>query len=171
MATTTSKAIRERILAVVVPLVPTVHPAWPFVAYRDEGGADFRRWARAHPRECTRRVQARLVSIEQPPDVSNTDVSAQLGTFDTIIAYARRWRAGAGFDRDDTMEADRLLIEKAIGRDGYANFAGAFPNASWLGASASGSQTGTTFEREEGGGTGGVDFLVIRQTMRFFRAA
>lgn len=171
MATTTSKAIRERILTVTAGLIPTVHPSLLFVPYRDEGGADFRRWARAHPKDCTRRVQARVESIEQPPDASNTDVSAQLATFDVIVAYARRWRAGAGFDRDDTMEADQTLIEKAIGREGYGNFALSYPNASWLGPSASGSQTRTTYERDEGAGVGGVDFLVIRQTMRFYRAS
>lgn len=166
MAITTSKAIRDRIAAVVGALTPTVHAELPFVPYRDEAGADFRRWANAHPQVCTRRVQARAVSGEQPPDVANTDVSAQLATFDVIVAYARRWRAGASFDRDDTMEADRILIERAIGRDGYGNFALSNPNASWLGPDARGSQTGTTFERDDGD----VDFLVIRQTMRFYRS-
>lgn len=166
MATTTSKLIRERIETVVVGSTPTLHAELPFVAYRDESGADFRRWARAHPALCTRRVQVRTVSVTKPPDVTNTDVVAQLATFDTIVAYARRWRAGRSFDRDDTMEADQLLLEGAIGREGYANFAGAFPNASWMGEDARGSLTATTFERDDGP----VDFLVIRQTMRFFRA-
>lgn len=170
MATTTAKAIRERILTVVGALTPSVYPSLLFVPYRDESGADFRRWARAHPQVCTRRVQARSVTTEQPPDASNTDVSAQLATFDVVIAYARRFRAGAGLDRDDTMERDQIQIEHAIGRDGYANFSGANPNASWLGPDARGSQTGTSYERDDGGGTGGVDFLVIRQTMRFYRS-
>lgn len=167
MSTTTSKAIRDRITTVVGALLPSVHAELPFVAYRDEAGADFRRWARAHPQECTRRFQARTASVARPPDVSNTDVEALLATFDVIVAYARRWRAGASFDRDDTMEADQLQIERAIGRDGFANFALSHPNASWLSPGARGSQTETTFERDDGP----IDFLVIRQTMRFYRAA
>lgn len=167
MATTTSKAIRDRIIAVVAGLTPSVHPELPFVTYRDASGADFRRWARAHPGVCTRRVQTRAVSVAQPPDVTNTDVEARLVTFDVIVAYARRWRAGQSFDRDDTMEADQIQIEHAIGRNGYANFSLANPNASWMSPDARGSQTGTTFERDDSK----VDFLVIRQTMRFYRAA
>ena len=166
MSTTTSKAIRERIATVVAALVPTLHAEKPFVSYLDASGADFRRWVRAHPEVCTRRFQARTVATSQG-DVSNTDVSARLATFDLIVAYAQRWRAGQSFDRDDTMEADQILLERAIGRDGYGNFALAHPNASWLSPDASGSQTGTSFERD----VGGVDFLVVRQTMRFYRSA
>src|SRR5690606_9362793 len=129
---------------------PTVHTATAFVAYRDESGADFRRWARAHPSLCTRRVQVRTVAVETPPDVSNTDVEARLATFDVIVAYAKRWRAGQSFDRDDTMEADQIQIENAIGRNGYGNFALAHPNASWLSPEARGSQTVTVFERDDG---------------------
>lgn len=167
MATTTSKAIRDRIYTVATGLVPSVHPELPFVAYRDESGAEFRRWARSHPSLCTRRIQVRTVSVPQTKDVSNTDVEARLATFEIVVAYAKRWRAGASFDRDDTMESDQLQLERAIGRDGYANFALANPNASWLGADVPGSQTETTFERDGKA----VDFLVIKQTMRFYRAA
>ena len=53
MATTTIKAIRDRIVAVVEATAPTVHPELPFDAYLDEGGADFRRRARSHPAVCT----------------------------------------------------------------------------------------------------------------------
>lgn len=168
MATTTSKAIRERIAAVVAALTPTNHLELPFVSYLDAQGADFRRWARAHPQVCTRVFQARSVSTAQPPDASNTDVEARLATFDVIVAYAKRWRAGASFDRDDTMESDQIQIEHAIGRNGFGNFAGANPNASWLSSDARGSQTGTSFERDT---AGNVDFLVVRQTMRFYRSA
>lgn len=167
MATTTSKAIRDRIATLVVAVVPTVHAELPFIAYRDESGADFRRWARAHPSLCTRRVQVRVVSSVQTADVTNTDVHVRLATFDIVIAYAKRWRAGASFDRDDTMEIDQILIERAVGRDGYANFSLSNPNASWLAPGATGSQTETSFERDA---DSNVDFLVIRQTMRFFQA-
>lgn len=169
MATTTSKAIRERIVAVVEALTPAAHDDLAFDAYIDEAGADFRRWARSRPGECTRRFQVRTVSTAQPPDVANTDVAAQLVTFDVIVAYPQRWQAGAGLDRDDTMESDRIQIERAIGRDGFGNFALSHPNASWLGPDARGSQTDTTFERDDVG-VSGVDFLVVRQTMRFYRS-
>lgn len=166
MATTTSKAIRDRIETVTAAVTPTLHPSLPFVAYHDESGADFRRWARSHPALCTRRFQVRTVASVQTADVTNTDVEARLATFEVIVAYAKRWRAGQSFDRDDTMEADQLLLERAIGRDGYANFAGVNPNASWMSPEARGSQTATSFERDDDK----VDFLVIRQTMRFYLA-
>lgn len=167
MSTTTSKAIRDRIIAVVAGLTPTLHVERPFVTYRDESGADFRRWARAHPNACTRKFQARTVSVARPPDATNTDVVAELATFDVIVAYAKRWRAGQAFDRDDTMEADKGLIERAIGCEGYENFTLANPNASWLGPDAPGSQTETTFERDD---SSVVDFLVVRLTYRFLRS-
>lgn len=169
MSTTTSKEIREHIAAVIEALTPSVHELVPFVSYIDAAGADFRRWARSHPADCTRVFQVRTIATSQG-DASNTDVQARLATFDIVVAYSQRWRAGQSLDRDDTMEADQIQIEGAVGRDGYANFAGANPHASWLGPSAPGSQTLTTFEREATGTTG-VDFLVIRQTMRFYRAA
>lgn len=165
MATTTSKAIRDRLAVLVAAVVPAIHAELPFVSYLDANGADFRRYARAHPLLCTRKFQARTVSVVQPQDVTNTDVEVRLATYDIVIAYAKRWRAGQSFDRDDTIESDQIQIEKAIGRNGYANFSGANPNASWLSSEARGSQTGTTFERD----IGNVDFLVIRQTMRFYR--
>jgi hypothetical protein len=167
MATTTSKAIRDRLIAVVTGITPTLHNSLPFVSYTDANGADFRRWARSHPSLCTRRFQARTAGVEQPSDVSNTDVEARLATFDIIVAYAKRWRAGQSFDRDDTMESDQIQIEHAVGRDGYGNFSLSNPNASWLPSTVTGSQTGTTFERD---GDNLVDFLVIRQTMRFYRS-
>jgi hypothetical protein len=166
MAVTTAKAIRDRIAVVVAALTPTVHNTLGFVAYTDTAGADFRRWARSHPGVCTRRFQVHTVGAEQSADVSNTDVEARLATYEVIVAYSRRWRAGRGFDRLDTMLADQAQIERAIGRDGGANFALTHPNASWLGPDATGSETNTALERDEGN----VDFLVIRQTMRFYRA-
>lgn len=166
MGTTTTQAIRNRIETVVEAITPSAHADLGFDAYRDEAGADFRRWARAHPEVCTRRFQARTVASVQTTDVTNTDVEARLATFEVIVAYAKRWRAGASFDRDDTIEVDQNLIERAIGRDGHANFALSNPNASWLGPRAPGSQTGTTFERD----VDNVDFLVIRQSMRFYRS-
>jgi hypothetical protein len=165
VSTTTAQAIRDRIITVVQGTVPTVYPVLPFAAYRDESGADFRRWARSHPQTCTRRFQARLISSVQASDVSNVDVEVRLATFDILVAYAKRWRAGASFDRDNTMASDQTLIEHTVGRNGYGNFNGAFPNASWLSPDASGSQTETLFERDDGK----IDFLVIRQTMRFYR--
>jgi len=82
-----------------------------------------------------------------------------------IVAYAQshRWGADAALDRDDAMESDEKQIEHTIGRDGYPNF----PDASWLSPDAPGSQTETLLEHDE---NGPVDFLVIRQTMRFYRS-
>jgi hypothetical protein len=169
MSTTTTTLIRNRIETVIVGTTPSVYPGTTFTAYRDASGADFRRWARAHPSLCTRRVQVRTSSSMQS-DVSNMDREARLATFEIIVAYSKRWRAGQAFDRDDTLEADHSLIERAVGRDGYQNFTGANPNATWLKPGATGSRTGSVFERATyQPGVDNVDFLVITQTMRFYR--
>jgi hypothetical protein len=160
MATSSSKAIRDRIITVVNGITPTLHAELPFVAYRDESGADFRRWARAHPQLCTRRVQARVLSDEQG-DIMNEDVEEHLATFEVIVAYAHRWRAGASFDRDNVMEEDRHAIEDAIGVLGAANFTPATADATWR------EHVNASDPRES---DEGVDFLVIRQLMSYLRA-
>jgi hypothetical protein len=170
MSTTTTTLIRNRLETVVVALVPTIHAELPFVAYRDASGADFRRWARSHPSLCTRRVQVRTVSSVQERGVSNLDVETRLATFEILVAYSKRWRAGQAFDRDNTLELDQGLIERNIGRDGHVNFSLSNPNATWLAPGVPGSKTGSAFEGRNAGNVDNVEFLVITQTMRFYRA-
>lgn len=169
MATTTGGAIRDRIIALVKALAPTVDSSVAFRPYENQGGANFRKFCRGAPMGSERLYQVRDVTTRQPADASNTDVEARMVTFDVIVAYPQthQWGVDAGLDRDDAMDADRKLIENAIGRNGYGNFANDYPNASWIGESAAGSQTATTFERTD---DDPVDFLVIRQTMRYYQA-
>jgi hypothetical protein len=169
MAVTTEAAIRDRIISLIIGLQPLVQTSLRFVKYRNEGGANFRKWAKQNPAACTRRVQVRRYHLDRTNDVCNTDVEARRVTFDAIVAYeqSQRWGADAALDRDDAMESDQKQIEHAIGRDGYGNFVGAFPNASWLSAEADNSLTETFVETND---EDGVDFLVIRQTMRFYRS-
>ncbi len=165
MATTTAGAIRSTIQALVKAIVPAIDSELAFVPYLNQREASFRRDCQANPAACTRRVQVRARHADKVPDVTNTDVIAERVHIDIIVAYAQthRFGADAGLDRDDAIDSDRMLIENTVGREGYQNV----PNATWLTPGAPGSETETRVERPD---EGGVDFLVITQTMRFYRA-
>jgi hypothetical protein len=158
-STTTAEAIRDRAVTVTAALTPD--PVTPkFVPYRNEGDADFETWAVKNPAAALRRFQTRTVGSDRPIEVSNTDVECHYTDLITTVAYPQNARAGKqwALDRDDMMDADRHQIEGAIGLLGGANFAGSYPNATWIEGSV---------ERQS---AGAVDFLVIRQTMMFYRA-
>ncbi len=166
MATTTIRAIRATIVSLIKAIVPTFDTETPFKPYLNQGAAAFRRDMLAAPQASTRRYQVRARAGRRTQDATNTDVVAELVTFDIVIAYAQthRWGADAALDRDDAIEEDLKQLEFTVGREGYANI----PNASWLAPDADGSQTEPPrIERDD---AAGVDFLVITQTMRFYRA-
>lgn len=165
MPTTTAAAIREQMVGLIVGLTPAYDSAVPFVPSTSDRHGNIRSWSRANPSASTRRFQVRSRVVRQWTDITNTDVEAVLATFEIVVAYAQthRWGPDAALDRDDVIESDQSWIEQTVGRDGYANIS----NASWLGPNAAGSETATIIERDD---AAGVDFLVITQTMRFFRA-
>jgi hypothetical protein len=159
VSTTTASSIRDRAIAVIAALIPS--PLTPkFVAYRNEGDADFETWATKNPAAALRRYQVRAVGTDRPVEVSNTDVECHYTDLITTVAYPQTARAGKqwAMDRDDMMDADRYQIDGAIGLLGGANFAGSYPNATFIESSV---------ERQS---TGAMDFLVLKVTMMFYRA-
>src|SRR5690349_3072119 len=97
--TTTAGAIRDRIATVIEAIVPAVGPsAAPdnrFKRYRNEGGADFEKWAAENPQAAFRRFQVRDDGNAEPPEVSNEDVEALRVTFHVMVAYPQNARAGS----------------------------------------------------------------------------
>jgi hypothetical protein len=159
-AVTTTALIRDRMITVVHALAPTSLVRDKFRVYRDEGDGDFIRWAESAAASSLRRFQVLETFDDAGAETSDTLVEDRLVTFEVIVAYPQTSRAGseAGRDRARLMREDQNLIEDAIGLRGYGNFAGAYPNASWVSGSSS---------REV---RDGVDLLVIRQAMRYYRA-
>jgi hypothetical protein len=164
MPTTTASAIRQRIVTVIKAVVPALDSHTPFKPYLNQQGADFRADCEQAPQGSVRRFQVRDVGDDQPPAIVNSDIEERRVTFEVIVAYPQthRWGVDAALDRDDAMSADQHKIEHAIGLNGRENFASsvnpAYPDACW--------REGHTM-REVGNG---VDFLVITQTMSFFRS-
>jgi hypothetical protein len=161
MATTTAEAIRGRIIAVVKALTPTSDSLLPFVPFDNELAGNFRKWADGNATAAHRRFQVRDIGKDQPPAISNTDVEARLVEFEITIAYPQthRWGGENALDRDDVMSQDQHQIEHAIGAAGRANFTpDTYPDAYWREG-----ETTRVIGRA-------CDFLVIRQTMGFFRS-
>lgn len=158
MPTTTAEAIRDRHITVISALVPSATPR--FVAWRPEGDADFETAMVKNPAAALRKFQVRTQGTDRPVEVSNTDVESHYVDIIVTVAYPQTARAGKqwALDRDDMMDADRHLIEGAIGLRGGDNFAGSNPSATWIDGEVS---------RES---VGAVDFLVIRQTFLYYRA-
>lgn len=159
---TTAEAIRDRIIAVISGIVPRALSHDRFRKYLNEGGADFRKWARSKPDGTFRRFQVRELVFDGPPPISNTDFEERMATFQVLVAYPQTNRTGkdAALDRDDAMTQDRHDIETAIGmRHGRQNFSPPFPDACWRKAGQTGPEIGV-----------GIDFLVITQTMSFRRS-
>lgn len=160
MAASTPEAIRDRAITVITALTPASGSDVKFVAYRNEGGADFRAWAEQNPDACRRRFQVRSRGGTETPPVSNTVIDEHQVTLTVLVAYPQTGRDGAGqaLDRDDTLDADAFQIDKAIGMLGAANFTPSTADACWI--------SGSPADREEGDG---VDFLVLELTYLYWR--
>jgi hypothetical protein len=159
---TTVSALRSRARALVAAIVPTVMSDDRLIEYRNEGGADFRAWARANPTAAFRRWQLRDTGDDQSPSMQNTDLEARTIAFTLIVAYPQDERAGdaAALSRDDLALADETLIRLAIGVEGYANWTGADnPNATVIGYAVDRESDPT-----------GVDFLAITLRLAYRRA-
>jgi hypothetical protein len=160
LTVTSAASIRDRIIALIEALTPTVLPSHRFRESRNEYGGDFMRWAEANPVAAFRRFQVRDTGAFFPPELSNTDLEWQFVTFEILVAYPHDHRAGRqnALDRDDAMAADELLIEDAVGLNGYLNFIDPHPNAAWV----SGRTTKVI--------ASACTFLTIIQAMRFYRS-
>jgi hypothetical protein len=158
---TTSEAIRDRIITVIKELAPISDTALSFEPFRNELAGNFRKWADGNATAAHRRFQVRDVGKDQPPDITNTDVEARLVTFEITIAYPQthRWGGDNTLDRDDVMSQDQHQIEHNIGASARENFTPpTYPDAYWREG-----ETTRVIGRA-------CDFLVIRQTMGFFRS-
>lgn len=165
MATTTKSAIRDRMIAVISALVPSSLSDTLFVPYRNEDDGNIKPWCETNPAAALRRFQVRTVvdaAGYKPVAVSNSDLEENYGVFVVTVGYPKNARAGdvdgAALGRDDLIDEDRRMIEKAIGLDGAANFTPATADATYR----------EHLPTIEAGSA--CDFLVIRQTMSFLLA-
>lgn len=153
----TAAAIRDRITALISAILPTADERTPFRAHRNEGRADFTAWAEANAAGAHRRFQVRDDGLEEPPEVTNTDVDMRHVTFVVRIAYPQtgRWGKDGALDRDDVIAQDWRKINRSIGIYGRANFTGSY-DCTPLGADR---------EMELGDA---VDFLIVRARFSFY---
>jgi len=158
---TTDDLIRDRIITVISGLTPTSISRDKFVAYRNEGGADFLKWADQTGDGALRRFQVRDDGSRPSPAVSNGDLEEQLVVFTIYVAYPKDSRAGHknALDRDRMMSEDEYRILYNIGYSGASNFTSPYPDASWREGSVDRIQSAA------------CDFIRIRQTMGYYRAA
>ncbi len=156
--TTTVETLRDYIISIIGGLVPRSLSGDRFRKYRNEGGGRFHPWCEANPAGAFRRYQVRDTGAYSTASVSTTDLEERYVEFITTVAYPQNNRTGrqAALDRDDVMRQDQRKIETAIGLLAWGDFV--VPYATWIGGS-------TVRERGQA-----VDYLVVRQTMRYFRA-
>jgi hypothetical protein len=157
---TTIEALRDHVLELVEGVTPALLTGDRFERFVPERDADFVTATEAAAAGSLRRVHVRDLVAARLPDVSDVAGEGRFVILQVEVAYPQTSRAGqdSALDRDDLMRSDQLQIEQAIGLAGAANFAGpSAPNAAWVSGSCA---------RVIGNG---VDYLVIRQTMRFQR--
>ena len=159
MSTTTSAAIRNRMLTVVEALTPATQSGVRFLRHREE--IDFRAWADAHPEACLRRFAVRDLGDYRPALISNTDVELRRALFEVVLAYPLNYRFGSGANLlgvEDVIDQDMHQVEHAVGLRGYANFTAATgAEAAWV-------------DGETARSSSNVRFLVIAQSMEFYRS-
>jgi hypothetical protein len=159
VALATQEGIRDRVIALIEALVPSLLSSDRFRSARNEYGADFQSWADQNPAAAWRRFQVREVGDDAPPEVSSITEERVRLQLELVVAYPQGHRAGPrnAMDRDDAINADWKLINAAIGMYGRANFSGAH-DCTPLGA---------TKTRDAGQK---VDFLVVRAQYEYQRA-
>lgn len=158
MATTTSAAIRDRMITVIRAITPTSHAADGFKAYREERDIPFEDWAIDNP--ILRVFSVRSTRRPSPVSVSSAVEEWREETFTVLVMYPHTHRYGddAALAMDDIIEEDRLAIEAEIGLLGGANFTSATADATW-------SSSDPDVVRGEQ-----VSFLVIPTTYGYWRA-
>lgn len=111
-------------IALVTALTPTLVSAVKFRHSQDEGDGDFPTWAESNPAGAFRRFQIRDSGSDEVPEVSQVDISQLEATMTLTVAYDHSKRAGGqgARDRDDCIDADWRLINRALGIYGRANF-------------------------------------------------
>lgn len=166
---TTPEAIRDRIIDVIAALTPTRLSSDRFIPFRNERDGNFEKWAKAHAAGCRRRFQVRRIKRVDPPTVSNNDVVELITTMRILVAYPQTHRDGedAALDRDDTLDADMMQIDKAIGMAGRQNLSAPYPDACWrLEGNGETSRIDTPIFDDEAG----IDYGVIVTSYSYRRA-
>ncbi len=122
MVLATAAAIRDQLHTLLEALTPTTD-AVEFRRYRNEGDGDFRAWVERNPAAAFRRFQVREVSADEEVFSSSTTQEHVRIRYEILVAYPQSHRYGAAnaMDRDDVMNQDWKLINKAIGLYGRAN--------------------------------------------------
>ncbi len=161
---TTAGDIRDRMIAVIRGLVPSLHAGDRFEHLEDDGDAELPAWAEAFPQSAFRLFQVRDDGNDRPTEAAtNLDLEERFVTFIVRIAYSHEARTadGAALDRDALIESDELLIDDAIGATGRENFSPPYPDACWQleGSSPPARTPGR-----------GCDFLVFRVRMSFVQS-
>ena len=159
MSTATVAAIRDQHYALVEALTPTSLSGDKFRRFRNEGEADFPAAMEANPAGCFRRLQVRQVGTDEMPEVSNTTEERVRVQLETRIAYPQTERFGGAnaMDRDDVINEDWKLVNRAIGIYGRGNFSGT-NDCTPLGA---------TMEMER---SDGVDYMVVTSEYEYVRS-
>lgn len=155
---TTEEAIRDRAIALIALIAPHINAGDAFNPFRNPRAADFYAEMEAAPASAVRRYQVRTSGNGGPPEVSNSDFEEMPVTLTILVAYPQihRWGSDNALDRDDVIESDRKLIQKAIGIYGRANFSPPHPDACWRSGN---------YQTIRGGR--GVDYLEIVQAMTY----
>lgn len=160
MATTTADAIRDRMIAVIGQLAPSLATEDKFRAFKNEDEGDLVAFCEANPTGQVRRYQVIFGGFLGLPEVSNSDFEARQALFTATVCYPHTARYGAGqaLDRHKVIERDEALLEKSIGLYGRANFTSpTYPDACCVGWSS----------RRVSGDA--CDYLVADVTMLFNR--
>jgi hypothetical protein len=161
MGTTTAAAIVDRAILVIKAITPTSDTQLSFLPYQNELGAKFRDVMLQNPAGAHRQYQVRATGKESDLEVTNEDVEEHMIELEVVVAYPHDNRWGDALARDRMMDEDRHAIEDVIGVRGSVNFTTVYGvDSTWRGAT----NLNDLFERRDG-----VDFLVIKQLMSYWR--
>ena len=122
----TLEAIRDRMIALVEAIAPSLVSGVKFRHSQDEFAGDFQAFAESTPAGAFRRFQVRHDGRDETPEVSMVDQSTLRAVITLTFAYPHDKRAGGqgARDRDDCIDADWRKINYAVGLYGRANFSG-----------------------------------------------
>lgn len=161
MGTTTAAAIVDRAILVIKAITPVSDTQLSFIPYQNEYGAKFRDVMLQNPAGAHRQYQVRFTGKDEELQVTNEDVEEHMVELEVVVAYPQDNRWGDALARDRVMDEDRHAIEDVIGVRGSVNFTSVYGvDATWCGAT----NLDNLYERRDG-----VDFLCIKQLMKFYR--
>ena len=160
MSLATVAAIRDRVLTVIEALTPTSLASETFGRYLSEAGDEFETWAQTHASISLRRIQVRQVGNDEPPLVTDTATERVRATLEIRVAYPQTGAYGNqyGLDRDDVINEDWKLVDRAVGLYGRGNFSGS-NDCTPLGARMA-------IER----GKGGTDYMAVTADFEYLRS-